>query len=371
MSDDNIEQIIREYYYDPQYGFAPSKIYQRIKDDGYDVSRAQITSFLKKQKVNQIMKPVAMPKKYNSVLADYVGQNYQIDIIVYDRYTYHNYKYILCCVDTYSRYALAKPMTNRFKPEIKRNLEIMFEDMGMPETLNADNEFNCKLLNEYFRNNNIKTFFSQTAEINKQAIVERLNRTIAEMIQRWRIATKRYDWYNVLDDTMFNYNNNYHRTIKAKPIDIYKGDDINNQVEIHVPNTYNIGDKVRKLKREPGIIFIKGDDQKYSKTVYTVSRFKEKHPNKIYITNPNGEELEKYFKPYELLKIDKVEDYKEVEIESTVANAEAQQHKKIQKERKFKRDMNKEGIEIENIINDSEQQGKQRRSARIAANQKK
>jgi hypothetical protein len=35
--------------------------------------------------------------------------------MVYDRYEYHNYKYIFVIVDIYSRYADARAMTNREK----------------------------------------------------------------------------------------------------------------------------------------------------------------------------------------------------------------------------------------------------------------
>ncbi len=39
--------------------------------------------------------------------------NYQMDIIVYNRYEYHKYKYILVVIDIYSRFAQARAMTNR------------------------------------------------------------------------------------------------------------------------------------------------------------------------------------------------------------------------------------------------------------------
>jgi hypothetical protein len=150
---------------------------------------------------------------------------------------------------------------------------------------------------------------------------------------------------------MSNYNSSYHRTIKAKPIDVFNGIEINNQVENYVENTFKLGDKVRKLKREIGTIFIKSDAQKYSKKIYTITNFKDK--NKMFIS-VNGVELKNYFKPYEMIKIDKAEDYvkpKEIEHDEVVENQKLI-HKEIQKEKKHNKILKQVGIKKENIIAD-------------------
>ena len=160
-------------------------------------------------------------------------------------------------VDVYSRFAIAKGMTNRNKETIKKMLDDSFNEIGFPESINSDQEFNSHLLNDYFNQHNIVMHYSQTNEVNKQAIVERLNKTIAGLLAKWRIATGEYAWNKFLPEIMLNYNSSYHRTIKAKPIDVFNGIELNNQVESYVENTFKLGDKVRKLKREIGTIFIK------------------------------------------------------------------------------------------------------------------
>ena len=74
------------------------------------------------------------------------SSNYQIDIIVYDRFEYHKYKYILCCVDVYSRYASCRTMTNRRNETILTELQSIFSEMGLPKTINSDNELTNQLL---------------------------------------------------------------------------------------------------------------------------------------------------------------------------------------------------------------------------------
>ncbi|MFN4152175.1 MAG: hypothetical protein ACK4IX_14635 [Candidatus Sericytochromatia bacterium] len=126
---------------------------------------------------------------------------------------------MLVIIDVNSRYVQAKPLTNRRNETILESIKMIFDKMGKPKVLNCDNEFNTKLLNDYFESNNITVHYNQPYEINKNAIVERFNRTIAMMLTRWRETTKLKTWYSVLDELV----DAYHRTIKNKPIEVWNG----------------------------------------------------------------------------------------------------------------------------------------------------
>ena len=291
-----MNEIIKNYYYDANTGYvSANKLYQKMKDDKYTVTRKQIKDFYDNQEVvrKTKMHPLKSNRVYNSIVASQYGSNYQIDIIVYDRFEYHKYKYILCCIDVYSRYASCRAMTNRRNETILTELESIFSEMGMPKTINSGNEFNKSTFNNYFDSNDIKCYFSRPNEINKNAIVERFNRTLTQLINKWRLSTGRYDWYKILNDLVNNYNNTYHRTSKAKPINIKNGDDTNHQNIIVVTHDFQIGDKVRTMQEQN--IYSKGDVLYWSDVIYTVT---EIDGNKIYITDHDV-----YFKPYELMKI--------------------------------------------------------------------
>ena len=304
-----MDEIIKSYFYDVNTGYVgANKLYQKMKDDKYNVTRKQIKQFYDNQEVVQTTKthPLKADRVYNSVVASQYGSNYQIDIIVYDRFEFHKYKYILCCVDVYSRYASCRAMTNRRNETILTELQSIFEEMGMPKAINADNEFNKSTFNKYFDDNNVVCYFSQPAEINKSAIVERFNRTLTQLINKWRLSTGRYDWYNILNDIVKNYNNTYHRTIKTKPIKIKNGDDTNHQSIIVVSHDFRIGDKVRVMQEQN--IYSKGDVVYWSEDIYTVTAV---DGNKIYISDHDI-----YFKPYELMKItDDVDAFENAEAE--------------------------------------------------------
>ena len=300
MTDAKISKI----YYDPEEGFlSESKLYKKLIDKNINVTHAYLKKWLSKQETAQLTKHTKKPTQYNSIIAsDGPRGNYQMDIIVYNRYAYHGYEYILCVVDVDSRYAQCRAMTNRQLSTIIENLKNIFDTMGKCKRLNADNEFNKTEFNELMDTLNIETFYSQPYEKNKNAIVERFNRTISEKIQLWRLATKRYDWYNVLNNLVKNYNNTEHSTTKNTPAKIFNGTADNEQETHYEKNDFKIGDRVR-IETDKNI-FSKGDRQKFSTNIYTISRT---DGNKIYIQDSNGEELNKFFKPYEVLLITETE----------------------------------------------------------------
>lgn len=56
--------------------------------------------------------------------------------------------------------------------------------INVPQNINCDREFNIKLFNQLMKEENVKIWFSDPNEINKNAIVERFNHTLAMLIQK-------------------------------------------------------------------------------------------------------------------------------------------------------------------------------------------
>src|SRR4051794_32076251 len=95
---------LNKYFYDPKNGlFSADKIYKKLKSEGYNITLKEVKEQMANQYTNQINKTVRRPKEFNSIYAPNNKDNYQMDIIVYDRYAFHNYKYILVCIDVHSR----------------------------------------------------------------------------------------------------------------------------------------------------------------------------------------------------------------------------------------------------------------------------
>jgi len=283
---------LSELYYNPKSGFlSEDKLYRKAKENGIKVTHKIIKEFLDNQYTQQITTQDKRPKIFSTIYENNIRDNYQMDIIVYNRYEYHNYKYIFVVIDIYSRYAQARAMTNRKNDTIMKNLKNIIEVMGLPKKISCDNEFATKEFEKYCNKNDIDVIFSEPNDIQKNSIVERLNRTIALLLQKYRVSTNKYDWYKVLPDIIYNYNNSYHRTIKNTPENIFYGGEKNNQTVYVVIPKLKIGDKVRlKIFKS---LFSKGDEITYSKEVYIIDKIE----NGKYLLNNgklyNGNKIKK------------------------------------------------------------------------------
>ena len=313
------KNMLKQLYYEPKTGFQSfTKFYRTVKEKDPSVKLKDVKAFLERQHTAQVNKVTVRPKIYNTILANKVGDNFQTDILVYDRYEIHKYKYILVCVDVNSRYAQAKALTNRNNETLVQAFKEIFEVMGVPKNLNADNEFRTGKLLEFFNKNKIVCHFSDVGEINKQAIVERLNRTLASLLQRWRVGTGQRAWYKVLPAIIDNYNNSYHRTIRAKPSDVFAGKEKNRQARIYqLDPEFKVNDIVRYKEVRP--VLGKGDYLKYSTSTYLITEAKGKRY--MLENTETREKTKRYYKAYELRKANEIETWEPpetVEDERTV-----------------------------------------------------
>ena len=279
MNNDENDQL-KKLYYDPKIGLVDAyKLYLKARDKNINITYKQVQEFLNQQHVHQISKQNYRPKFFSSIVADKIRDEYQIDIMIYDRYEFHNYKYILCVIDIYSRYCCARAMSNRETTTILLNIKDIFKIMGKPKLLSGDNEFNTKIINNYLSDNNISANYSDPNEIQKNSIVERFNKTLAGYIKKLREGLKIYDWPKYLQSLMDNYNNSYHRTIKNTPFNVFFEKGKNNQNIIIVPRKFNINDKVRiKFKKKA---FDKGDILYYSKEAYNIDDITRDNYNRL------------------------------------------------------------------------------------------
>jgi hypothetical protein len=201
---------LKNYYYDNKTGFIDAnKLYLKLKKIQPNITLKHVKDYIDKQFVYQVNKQQRRPKQFNSITADYPRQKYQMDIIVYNRYKIHNYQYILMVIDVYSRYLTARPMTNRTNRTIMENIKDIFEEIGKPENISCDNEFDTRLFQQYCMSNDIKVVFTEPYEINKNAIVERANGTITRLLQKIRVGNSDNKWYEYLNDAVYNYNHTY------------------------------------------------------------------------------------------------------------------------------------------------------------------
>ena len=296
---------LKELYYDPLTGFVnANKLHIKAKKAGLTYTIAQVRDWLSKQFTVQVHKRQVKPKIYKTILSPEYGNNYQIDLLNYDRYEFGKYRYMLVVIDVYSRFLSVKPLTTRKFGTIMNKLDEICDEMGYPKNINCDNEFNTHEFRKWCEKYDVTAWFSEPDDINKNSIVERVNRTLAGLMKKYRTATRDRNWVKVLPLIVKNYNSTYHSTVKAMPLEIKNGVKKNRQVRISISSSLDVGDLVR-IKRVKQI-FDKGDVIMYSKKVYVVNSVKK---NRYELRDSEtGDIKSRLYKDEELKRVEEYED---------------------------------------------------------------
>ena len=104
-----------------------------------------------------------------------------------------------------------------------------------------------------------------------------------------------------LDDTVDEYNNTHHRTIKMKPVDVKDNTYIDFDKEVNDKDPkFKVGDHVRISKYKN--ILAKGYTPNWSEKVFVIKKVKNTIPWTYVINDLNDEEITRTFYEKELQK---------------------------------------------------------------------
>ena len=256
-------------------------------------------------------KPVRRPKLYRRIYTKGIGYLYQIDLVDMQKYASlnNNYKWLITCIDTFSKKAWVFPtknkqgktVTNALRPLLVKNRPTKIE-------IDQGTEFYNTNFLGLLRNLGIH-WYSVYSD-NKNAIVERFNRTLKTRM--FRAFTKRgsHKWIDIVQDLVSGYNKTKHSSIGMAP------DKVNKSNEKVVRKTlfpeknkklqkvkFKIGDSVRITRLKS--VFQKGYEQTYSYEVFQVKEIKNTYPITYGLQDYKGGEIKGSFYSREIQKVDK------------------------------------------------------------------
>jgi transposase InsO family protein len=261
-------------YRDPVTGYqSAKKFHRRLRDLGYTNTLKQVTTWLARQTTVQVNRTPHQPKKFNTIYADKPGDDFQMDIMVFKKFAERGFQYILVVIDVNSRYLGLCAMKNREAPTYTNCFRQLCEQhfKHWPRLLHCDREFRSHEFTALLGEHNVSPKFSQPEEPNKNAIVERVIRTIRMWLGRWRYDNDSTDWPNHIDALVENYNNTYHSTIKQKPKDIWEGHALNEQKINWIPVKHFVKERVRLwLRASASDPFRKSGENQLSQEIYEV-----------------------------------------------------------------------------------------------------
>ena len=242
------------------------------------------------------------------IIVNHIDEIFAADLVEMQKFAKLNkgYRYLLTCIDIFSKFAWVIPLKDKKGITIKSALQKIFNKRKCKFLwTDRGTEFYNKQVLDLLNENNIKLYSTNNSEI-KSAVIERFNRTFKNMMYKKFTENNNTIFYNILDELVNNYNNKYHSTIKMSPIEGSKKinekkiKNIYNFEKTKKPGKFKIGDRVR-LSLEKNI-FEKGYDTNWTQEIFVIYDIKYSNVPYYYLKDLNNEKLQGTFYEQELQK---------------------------------------------------------------------
>ena len=152
---------------------------------------------------------------------------FQADLVDMQAYSRENkgYKYLLTHINVFSKFATAVPLKSKRGDEVAKAYESIIKSKKVAEFLkpgkgsllhvDRGKEFYCIPFKKMLSKHGIKMYSVYT--VHKASVVERFNRTLKERMWREFSAKGSYQWTDMLDQLLDDYNHSVHRTTGRAP----------------------------------------------------------------------------------------------------------------------------------------------------------
>lgn len=317
-----MEEYLKKVFYDTSHpsGFGGvDAVYRAARKDGVNISRKQITKWLRQQPTYTLHKPIRRRFKRNRVVVGGIDEQWQADLVDVASLSQHNggIRFLLTCIDIFSKYAWVVPLNDKTGMSLIKAFKRILRDGRKPRLLQTDKgtEFTNSRFQSFLKKENIEFFTTQNER--KASVVERFNRTLKTKMWKYFTAQNTYDYKPVLQKLVSAYNHSFHRSIKRTPDSVTPANSevvwqtlygpLNDERSIVTTFKFNLGDTVRISMAARD--FSKG----YLPNWTTISERITRNPPVYKLKDYDGEELKGTFYEQELQRVDKKDELYEVE----------------------------------------------------------
>ena len=220
------------------------------------------------------------------------------------------YRYILRCVDVYSRVARAEPLKTKEGVAVAAAITRMLKHGAAPRYIQTDlgkefyNAHVAKLLKTHaIRHYSVHSQF-------KAALVERFNRTLREKLSRYFTRHGKKVWIGVLPQLIETYNHTPHRGLAGhRPVDVQTNNNLNHwKLTQEKPSSskktkphHPVGTLVRISRISVSNPFRRNFDQNWSEELFRVAAVDTRETPVMYVLEDlRGEVLQGKFYTQEL-----------------------------------------------------------------------
>lgn len=308
----NINQI----YYDISHPAGYSSINKLTAAMKHKMNKSEVQKWLQSQETYTLHKQVQRKIPRNKYILSNLNDLWQVDLSDMRTYAQYNdgFKYILCVIDVFSKYAFARIMKKKNSETVKTCFESIFTEANTtPTHIQSDKgtEFVSKDVRMYLKNKNVNYYTTNNPDI-KASIVERFQRTLKMKMWRYFTHKNTYRYIDILQDLLYSYNHSHHSSIKMRPCDVNSSNimtvwnnlygkylDTQNISPVH---KFKVGDYVRITKYKH--IFQKGYETNWSDEIFIITSIINRKPMLVYtLKDLHGEVIEGTFYEKELQKV--------------------------------------------------------------------
>ena len=119
------------------------RLVKLAKEKHPEITRKQVKAFLDADVSKQITKVQQAKPSEGHIVAFVPNENWQMDVFDLSRYMYANkhFRYVLCCVDVFTRVAYAKPMKTKDSEALTTTFQHIIDEAEVkPRSILSDHE---------------------------------------------------------------------------------------------------------------------------------------------------------------------------------------------------------------------------------------
>lgn len=266
-----------------------------------------MTTSEKIQLVNELHKPTRKNFKRRRIVIKGIDDLWQADLAEMCNYAKdnNNFRYIMIVIDCFSKYVWAEPLKNKSGPEVTKAMDSIIKGSTRAcNNLNTDQgtEFYNVHFKDLMKKYNVNHYSTYT--VKKAAIVERVIRTLKEKLYKYFSLNGSYRWIDILPEIVKQYNNQCHRTIGMKPVEVNKANEkqilssVYNHVKLTGARRYKVGDIVRISKNKH--VFSKGYTPNWTTELFKIVKVRITNPTTYLLEDMNGRPISGGFYEKEL-----------------------------------------------------------------------
>ena len=212
--------------------FGRDKLYGYIRANHPEagITRREVMGWLKENELAQLTFQRKPKREIVSSVARKPLSKLQIDLIDMSKEADQGYTFILSAIDTFSKYVWLRALKRKTNTEVLSAFKSVVKDaskFGTVKAIQTDNGSEFKgSVSKWLKENNIKHIFTSVeASSYANGTIERMNRTIRDVILKIRLRNKNVvNWKDNLEQVEYAINNTISTATSATPTSVLEGE---------------------------------------------------------------------------------------------------------------------------------------------------